>query len=261
MRYILYSGDFLFAGGYRYTDDLLALDSCRAAQADTQLLSGPLAAISTPLRWVSWEKALGSYPDDSLRHYIVSGLRDGFRIGFNHGSHACQSCKSNMVSVMEQAQVVRDYLATELAEGKVLGPVSAPWSQAIHISRFGVIPKGSSGKWRLILDLSSPEGASVNDGIEITHCSLSYATVDEAAGQVALLGRGALMAKVDIKTAYRLVPIHQDDQLLLGMQLEGAIYMDTVLPFGLRSAPKIFNAIVDVLEWVCRNRLHVTLPG
>ena len=51
----------------------------------------------------------------------------------------------------------------------------------------------------------------MNEGIEKTHCSLSYATVDEAAGQVARLGRGALIAKVDIITAYRLVPIHPDD--------------------------------------------------
>ena len=116
-----------------------------------------------------------------------------------------------------------------------------------------MIAKGSSGKWRLILDLPSPEGASVNDGIDKMLCSLSYATVDEAASQVVRLGRGALMAKVDIKTAYRLVPIHPDDHLLLGMQLEGAVYMDTVLPFGLRSAPKIFNAIADTLEWVCRS--------
>ena len=77
-----------------------------------------------------------------------------------------------------------------------------------------MIAKGSSGKWRLILDLSSPEGASVNDGIEKTH---SYATVDEAAGQEARLGRGTLIAKVDIKTAYRLVPIHPEDRLLLGI--------------------------------------------
>ena len=196
---------------------------------------------------------MGGHPDELLKHYILAGLRDGFRIGFNYGSHTYRSCKGNMASATEQAHVVRDYLATELAEGRVVGPLSSPWSHSIHVSRFGVIPKGSSGKWRLILDLSSPEGASVNDGIDKTLCSLSYATVDEAASQVVRLGRGALMAKVDIKTAYRLVPIHPDDRLLLGMQLEGAIYMDTVLPFGLRSAPKIFNAIADTLEWVCRS--------
>ena len=32
---------------------------------------------------------------------------------------------------------------------------------------------------------------------------------------------------------------------LLGMQWKGSVYMDKVLPFGLRSAPKIYNAIAD----------------
>ena len=31
------------------------------------------------------------------------------------------------------------------------------------------------------------------------------------------------------------------------------MYVDTVLPFGLRSAPKIFNAIADILEWILSN--------
>ena len=28
--------------------------------------------------------------------------------------------------------------------------------------------------------------------------------------------------------------------------------MDTVLPFGLRSAPKIFTAVADVVEWIVK---------
>ena len=97
---------------------------------------------------------------------------------------------------------------------RVVGPLSSPRSHSIHVSRFGVIPKGSSGKWRLVLDLSSPEGASVNSGIDKTLCSLSYATVDEAVSQVVHLGRGALMAKLDIKTTYRLVPDQTDATML-----------------------------------------------
>ena len=30
------------------------------------------------------------------------------------------------------------------------------------------------------------------------------------------------------------------------------MFIDTVLPFGLRSAPKIFNAVADALEWIVR---------
>ena len=47
-----------------------------------------------------------------------------------------------------------------------------------------------------------------------------------------------------------MVPVHQEDWLLLGMQWRGASYIDTSLPFGLRSALKIFTAVADALQWV-----------
>ena len=59
-------------------------------------------------------------------------------------------------------------------------------------------------------------------------------------------------AKVHIKIAYRVVPVHPDDRRLLRMQWEGALYVDTTLPFGLRSAPKFFTAIADAAEWIVR---------
>ena len=48
-----------------------------------------------------------------------------------------------------------------------------------HISRFGVIPIGNkAGKWHLNLDLSSPEGHSVDDSIPKLPYSVQYITVD-----------------------------------------------------------------------------------
>ena len=116
------------------------------------------------------------------------------------------------------------------------------------------IPKRRQpGKWRLILDLSFPLGRSVNDGIPPDLCSLQFTTVDKAAQLITRLGRGALLAKIDISHAYRNVPVHPDDRRLLGMAWNGSVFVDTTLPFGLRSAPKIFCAISDALEWVlCR---------
>ena len=37
------------------------------------------------------------------------------------------------------------------------------------------------------------------------------------------------------------------------MEWGGAIYIDPMLPFGLRSAPKIFNSLADGLEWYLRS--------
>ena len=62
------------------------------------------------------------------------------------------------------------------------------------------------------------------------------------------------MAKMDIKSAYRLVPVHPQDRLLLGMRWNKRIFVDNMLHFGLRSALKLFTAIADALEWVIEQR-------
>ena len=89
----------------------------------------------------------------------------------------------------------------------------------------------------------------MNNAIHPIHCSLTYTTVDKVAQQALPIGRGALMAKVDIEATNRLVPVHPQDQLLLGLSWEGSLFVDPMLPFELRLAPKIFNAIADVIQW------------
>ena len=103
----------------------------------------------------------------------------------------------------------------------------------VHTNRFGVIPKGTSGRWRLIVDMSFPPGSSVNNRISKVTCSLSYVGVQEAARGIITRGRGTLMAKVDVKSAYCQIPVHPDDRWLTGMLWRGSVFMDLTLPFGL----------------------------
>lgn len=237
-------------GGYKYMDDLLRMDHCRP-EVPTRLPTA-MEQILTPLNWREWDRCLMAHPDQRFRTYIVEGIRYGFRIGFNYSS-SCVSTPRNMASAMKNPEVIREYLANECSEGRVLGPLDPGSLPQVNTSRFGVIPKGSSGGWRLILDLSFPEGSSVNDGIDPSMCSLSYVSVDDAAREVFRQGQHSLMAKVDVKSAYRNIPVHPDDRWLLGMQWGGAVYVDTALPFGLRSAPKIFTAVADAVEWILRS--------
>ena len=71
----------------------------------------------------------------------------------------------------------------------------------------------------------------------------------DAARRVVECGQGALLAKLDLKSAYRMVPVHPDDSPLLGITWKGSTYIDKALPFGLRSAPIIFSAVADGLAW------------
>ena len=185
---------------------------------------------------------------------MTEGIRQGFRVGFDYTT-PLRSARRNMPSAREHPTVVTEYIEGELAGGRVMGPLPQDLIPGIHINRMGVVPKGHTpGKWRLITDLSFPEGEGVNAGIDPLLCSLRYTSVDRVARVAQSLGRGSLLAKLDIKAAYRLVPVHPDDRHLLGFMWQGASYVDGMLPFGLRSAPKIFTAIADALEWIVSRR-------
>jgi len=164
--------------------------------------------------------------------------------------------KRNMLSAVQHPQVVRDYLKEELAQNRVIQfPKPAAEQLGVHCSPIGVIPKKHKpNKWRLIVDLSSPNGASINDGIDKEICSLSYTSVDAVVEKILELGRGALLPKLDIKQAYRMIPVHPQDTLLLGMEWEEFLHINKALPSGLRSAPLIFTAVADALRWVMQKR-------
>ena len=63
-----------------------------------------------------------------------------------------------------------------------------------------------------ITDLSFTKEASINDAIDPSLCSLSYISVEQAATAAMQLGQGSLLAKIDIKSAYRLIPVHPHDK-------------------------------------------------
>ena len=104
------------------------------------------------------------------------------------------------------------------------------------------------------MDLSYPKGNSINDGIPKAPCSLKYITVDHAIQHIVTMGSGALLAKIDVQSAFRLLPVHPADRHLLGMQWKGNVYIDICLPFGLRSAPKLFNWMADFLAWILQQQ-------
>jgi hypothetical protein len=188
---------------------------------------------------------LQSHPDRSKVDYVLSGIAHSFDIGFLP-QFPVTSGQKNKASAIAHPEIVDAYLQNEVALGRVAGPFLSSPLPNLHVSSFGVIPKaGQPGKWRLILDLSSPHGRSVNDGIDPEQFSLQYIKFDKVAAMVTKLGWGALMAKFDVQSAYRNIAVLPSEHHLLGMKWQGKLYVDLALPFGLHSAPDIFNSIAD----------------
>lgn len=159
---------------------------------------------------------------------MLNGLRDGFRIGFQRHCRL-KSAQKNKQSALQNSQVIDKYLENEILKGRLAGPFNQSPLPQLQLSSFGVIPKrGQPGKWRLIVDLSSPRGCSVNDGINREDFTLQYVKVDDIVKMVSKLGPGARMAKFDVEAAYRNIPVHPADRHLLGMKWKGKYFVDLV---------------------------------
>ena len=245
-----------------YTEDNLSYESwiaewtSRLAElSDRVEVPAEATLISTPLKPASWLRLLQEHPNKPLVNFFMLGISQGFRIGFIGSHNSLKSARTNLGGALRHPQVVEEYLAIEVSQHHVAGPFDKAAVPRVHISRFGVIPKGHQpNKWRLIVDLSHPTEFSVNDGIPKHLCSLSYITIDTAIRQILAFGPGTLLAKIDIKSAFRLLPVHPADRHLLAMQWNHQIYIDMCLPFGLRSVPKLFNILADFLSWIVEQK-------
>ena len=120
-------------------------------------------------------------------------------------------------------------------------------------SPIGLVPKMNDGihtGWRPIFDLSCPESRSVNDGIPTEYGAIIYETLDNAIQLVAYAGRGAILMKRDLKSAFRHIPVSACDHWLLIFEWKGKYYVDMFLPFGLRTSPRIFNLFSEAVHWI-----------
>ena len=153
------------------------------------------------------------------------------------------------------ANIVQHFLDNQVQQGYIIGLLPPPTSCTnIITSSLAVIPKKAPNKWRVIVDLSSPTGASTNDNLQRRLTHVAYSSVEAATILMHALGPGSLLAKIDIRDAYRIVPVHPQDRPFLGVKWRDQVYVDCQLPFGPASAPAIFSAIAEALEWILRSR-------
>ena len=122
-------------------------------------------------------------------------------------------------------------------------------------SPLGLQPKKVPGEFRVIHHLSYPKGASINDGIPKHLSTVKYSSVGQAISNIIQKGQGSYMAKTDIKSAFRIIPVNPSDYHLLGFYWDSGYYYDRCLPMGCSSSCAIFEAFSTSLEWIIQRRL------
>ena len=132
-----------------------------------------------------------------------------------------QSDLINHKSALQFPEHVEHYLKEEIKHQAILGPFSTP-PIPLHTSPFLTREKSGSDKRRVIVDLSWPQGASVNDTVDSSSYMgveflLTLPTIDQVTKAVRKFGRNSFIAKIDISRAFKHIPIDPGDIDLLGL--------------------------------------------
>jgi len=220
--------------------------------------SAPSSSIAPcPFNIGAWRHALREHPDRALVARLLDGIEHGVDVRYTGDRSVCRHHVDNLRSASEQPAAIDAYLASEVKAGRQAGPFAAPPMPNFIASPLGTVPKNKTTH-RVIHHLSYPHGGeSVNSKIEEMECVLT--SFDQGADLVKLAGRGALMTKIDIKAAYRCIPVRAADWHLLGMRWRDKFYYDKSLPFGLRSSCALWEEFATAAEWIIRSYGITTL--
>jgi len=212
-----------------------------------------------PLRVDSFLELLDDYPSPEFPTLLAGIIQYGAKVGYT-GSQNSRVKRPNHPSAKYNVNIISEEIAKELSLGRLRKFQELP--DKYFCSPLGLVPKMAEGKqmgWRRIHDLSFPHGNSVNDHIPPEFGTLQYETFKSAVLAIAKSGKGSKLMKRDLKSAFRAIPICIEDQWLFFFEWEGSYYQELFLPFGLRTAPFIFNLFGEAFQWILQRKYSWTL--
>ena len=160
--------------------------------------------IETPINVANFVKECEGYPFPDVVDYLVTGFENDFSLGYT-GSWFAITPK-NLKSALDNESHVTAAIIKELEGKHIAGLFLKPPIKPLHCSPLGAVPK-KDDSWRLIIDLSSPRGYSVNERISKDELSVMFSKFDDAVNLVRKLGKGAHMAKPDVRHAFRIISV------------------------------------------------------
>lgn len=199
-------------------------------------------AVRTSLRDDRFRRYLQYHQELKLVSVILYKIRFGAEIGYLGPAHTFFS--NNAVSAKLTALSWRK--KKEFSLQHTTGPFPRSPFQNFMIHFLGVVPK-KNGVHRIIMDTSMPGGSSVNSFISAEQCSLSLCSLDNAGWSLLTSEKNALMTKLRIKYAFRLVAVKPAYWYLLGYHFFNRYYFDTVLSHGSRSSPYLIYLFSDAI--------------
>ena len=91
----------------------------------------------------AWTAALEQHPDPGFVRYVLQGIKEGFRIGYDYSSHTPTSSTRNLLSTLQHPAEVETYLQWEPGDGNISEVTKPAGMLGLHVSVVALIPCGS----------------------------------------------------------------------------------------------------------------------
>jgi hypothetical protein len=200
----------------------------------------------------SWNEQLQLTHHPQQQQLIMDYLVNGVDIGIRNDTHNQPRFCTNLISARGEANraKIQEEMNKETRLDRRAGPFSRIPFFNFQVSPIGTVPKNrSSTKLRVIHHLSYPRDASqtsINSQIADIDCDyLAFTTVCK---RIILMGKGCMLAKFDINEAFKYIRVKKEQHYCLGMRFNGLYYYERVLPFGLKSAPALFELFATAIN-------------
>lgn len=225
------------------------------AEASKPVTNNLFSLGKTPINVAQLKSELQSYPNETVAKELSHGFESGFPLHYTGPRMPMES--KNLKSTNDHPEIVHQKLLNEINLGRIAGPFQDKPISTLRISPIGLVEKKTPGEFRLIHHLSFPEGESVNDFIDPELCTVQYTSFDEAIHMIQDMGKGCLMAKSDVKSAFRLLPIAPSDFDQLGFKFDGKYYFDKCMPFGCSISCSSWEKMATFLEFLVKQNSPV----
>jgi len=209
------------------------------------------------LKQGGWDRLTAEYPDREVIMAILGICQYGARIGYK-GNRDAVTLHPNLSTANEDPSLVTAEIQSELQQERLKAyPNAECLPRHYTASPLGLIDKADGSK-RRIHHLSYPPGdpSAINNGIPEDYGAISYSRIEEAIQAIQALGPGCKLVKRDFEAAFRHIPLSPLDMPLLGFQWQNTFYAECFLPFGLRTAPYLFNLFAEVFHWIIEQELR-----
>lgn len=198
------------------------------------------------------------HPDPARRLVTARGTAYGFRIGISPHLRGANPFVSHPPRANHTTQrVITQNAHARFDDGRadaLTHPVNLP--RHASLAQSFTVPK-SNGKERVVLNYAP----GVNPLIDLdVFPDLQWSRLDDILSTLSALGPGLWLASFDISSAFDHVAVHPDDRDLLWVRAGRDLIMrPTTAPFGLSSAPALWDVLAHALWWICTHYFDLVL--